>query len=109
MSQVRRTEVHPLLGRRLHSSESKDIVFQVQIDQDRLPFLQDHRVFGAVIFPLAAYIEIALAGAIDVLGAGICVLENLVVGESLVLSDGQPRTLQSIFCLGETALLIYKL
>ena len=51
---------HPLLGYRLSQTEG---VWENHLDVDRVPYLADHVVDGAVMFPAAGFIEIALAAA----------------------------------------------
>ena len=51
---------HALLGARLPSPHP---IWQVEIDQQRLTYLNDHRIQGEVVYPAAAYVEMALAAA----------------------------------------------
>src|SRR5262249_40381944 len=55
---------HPLLGRRLRSALSLVLYESVQ-GGERLGYLRDHVVQGAVIFPGAGYVELALLGVHD--------------------------------------------
>ncbi len=50
--------VHPLLGRRVAVAEP---AWHQTLSSLRLPWLEDHRVGGAVVMPGAAYLEAALA------------------------------------------------
>src|SRR5207247_542383 len=58
---------HPLLGHRLRVAEP---VWQVEIGRRLQPFLADHGVDGAVVFPAAAYLEMLLAAARELCGDG---------------------------------------
>ncbi len=51
-------QAHPLLGTRLDLG-LREIVFET--DLDSLTYLRDHRVNGAIVFPAAGYLELALA------------------------------------------------
>ncbi|WP_053070824.1 type I polyketide synthase [Halomonas sp. PR-M31] len=51
---------HPLLGYRLAQQE---LTWESQLDAKRLPWLGDHVVGEAVVFPGAGYVELALAAA----------------------------------------------
>jgi acyl transferase domain-containing protein len=87
---------HPLLGRRLHIAGAREIRFQSRIDQGSLAILQNHRVFDEVILPVAAYIEMALAGGRAVLRSDDLVLEDIVLQQALLLAQGQQVTLQVV-------------
>jgi acyl transferase domain-containing protein/NADPH:quinone reductase-like Zn-dependent oxidoreductase/NAD(P)-dependent dehydrogenase (short-subunit alcohol dehydrogenase family)/acyl carrier protein len=88
-------DVHPLLGHRL-SSASKDVLFDARIDAEALPYLADHCVYGNVVVPAAAYLEMGLAAAAQTLGSGPHVVENVVVSEPMVLVSGSERPVQVI-------------
>ncbi len=95
-SNVLNTEhVHPLLGQRIQSA-SKDIQFENEITLDALPFLNDHRVYGSVIVPAAAFMEMGLAAAREVFGEGLYSLENLTVHDPLILVEDGSRVVQLI-------------
>jgi acyl transferase domain-containing protein/acyl carrier protein len=66
--------VHPLLGSRL---EAPQPTWQVAIDTAGLSYLTDHRVGGAIAFPSAGFVEMALAAARETFGTVPCVLENV--------------------------------
>ncbi len=86
---------HPLLGQRIQSA-SRDILFENEISIDRLPFLNDHRVYGSAVVPGTAYMEIGLAAAREVFGTGQYSLENLSVHEPLILDDNSAQIVQVI-------------
>ncbi len=51
---------HPLLGRRVRSAHP---LWESSLGGDSLAFLDDHQIQGTVVFPGAAYVEMALAAA----------------------------------------------
>lgn len=51
-------QVHPLLGAKLQAAYP---VWDVEIDQQQLSYLSDHAIQGSVVYPAAAYVEMALA------------------------------------------------
>ena len=53
-------EQHPLLGRRVRAAHS---LWESSLGGDRLAYLDDHRIQGTVVFPGAAYVEMALDAA----------------------------------------------
>lgn len=82
---------HPLLGVRLQLAPSAQ-VWESEIDLRRLPFLADHCVRQAVVFPAAGYIAMALAAGREALGAA-CSLDALQFDQALLLGD-EPSRLQ---------------
>lgn len=89
------TPPHPLLGQRLRSA-LKETLFESQLSTDLLPFLVGHQVYGMVVLPGAAYLEIALAAAAAALGSGPYVLREVSIQEALVLPEDAGRTVQLI-------------
>lgn len=61
-NQPRGSEVgeHPLLGRRVRAANP---LWETTLEGDGLGYLDDHKIQGAVVYPGAAYIEMALAAA----------------------------------------------
>jgi acyl transferase domain-containing protein/acyl carrier protein len=57
---VNRKREHPLLGYRCKEAEA---LWENQIDAQIFDYLQDHQVDGGVIYPAAAYLEMALAAS----------------------------------------------
>lgn len=88
---------HPLLGRRIRSSLVRSTLFETRVSETRPTYLDDHRIFGTAIFPGSAFIEMALAAAVDS-GAVACSIEQLELQSPLVLPhDGAERLLQMAF------------
>ncbi|GII04041.1 type I polyketide synthase [Planobispora takensis] len=77
---------HPLLGERVPLMEA---AWQGRIEPERLPWLPDHEIDGAVIMPGAAYIEMALAAGRRALGGPVEVTA-LRFPAGMVLSDSGP-------------------
>lgn len=53
-------QAHPLLQLRMSTASP---AWESSIDEWRLPYLSDHRVRGAVVYPGAAYVEMGMAAA----------------------------------------------
>ncbi|MEH2207655.1 MAG: SDR family NAD(P)-dependent oxidoreductase [Nostoc sp.] len=87
---------HPLLGSRLHLADSKEIRFQTQINSHFPAFLADHCIYGKVIMPGTAYLEMVLGTAAKVLKSKNLILENVLYKRALVLSENEVKTLQLI-------------
>ena len=80
---------HPLLGSRVSSARP---TWEVEINTRLLGYLQDHAVRGAVVFPGAAYIEMALAAGREVFGGGDVAVEEIRFDRALFLPEGErPR------------------
>lgn len=88
---IERRRVHPLLGWPLPHA---DHIWENTLDPSVLPWLADHKVGGAVVFPGAAYAEMALAAAREWLGAGAFGLEEMDILAPLVFDEEVARTLR---------------
>ncbi|MBD2208741.1 SDR family NAD(P)-dependent oxidoreductase [Nostoc linckia FACHB-104] len=78
---------HPLLGQRLHLAGVKEICFQSEISSHEPAYLKDHRVFGEVIVPATAYIEMALAAGYQLYKSAQLVLEDVSILQPLSLGE----------------------
>jgi acyl transferase domain-containing protein/acyl carrier protein len=95
-SQAARDDLlHPLLGQQLRSSVIKDWVFESRLSANSPSFVRDHQVYGLVVLPATAYVEMALAAA-TVAAAGPGAVEDMVIHEALLLADDETRTIQTI-------------
>jgi acyl transferase domain-containing protein/acyl carrier protein len=90
------TTTHPLLGHRLVSPVIKDVVYESQWSAVSPAFMTDHRIYGTVVAAGTAYIEMALAGAIQSWGRGQYAVEDAVIREALVLGSNGTRTVQLV-------------
>lgn len=86
---------HPLLGTRLRSALRDVVQFEGVLDNRALPYLRDHRVDGRTILPGAAYVDMALSAGQRVLG-DIMGIDELVIGEPLVVADDVLRRVQTV-------------
>jgi acyl transferase domain-containing protein/SAM-dependent methyltransferase/acyl carrier protein len=92
---------HPLLGKRLDSPAIAGAVFEIEMGVERPAFLDDHRIFGRLIMPSPAYIEMALAGAAEVSELGRskslpCEVTDLLIREPLFLPEEDSSRIQLI-------------
>ncbi|WP_420392341.1 type I polyketide synthase [Acuticoccus sp.] len=77
---------HPLLGERLRLDVAE---WRAVLDAEGLPFLADHVVGGAVLFPAAGFAELLLAAG-RLLAPGVALeLRGLDIVAPLVLDDGE--------------------
>jgi len=88
--------VHPLLGERIDLANIHSaFVWQAEFNTDTLRYLADHRIDDEIIFPAAAYIEMALQVAAE---AGLYlshVLSDFVFMQKMILQEGKPKAIQS--------------
>lgn len=88
---IGRRRVHPLLGWRIPEAEWS---WDNTLDPLMLPWLGDHKVGGAVVFPGAAYAEMALAAAREWLGGESFAFEQLDILSPLVFDEEHARSLR---------------
>ncbi|NMO18054.1 SDR family NAD(P)-dependent oxidoreductase [Pyxidicoccus fallax] len=88
---------HPLLGEALTVSTQAGMrLWETTLDPKRLPWLGDHRVQGAVVFPGAGYLEMALAAGAEALGAGAFRVTDVSFVEALVFAGEAPVEVQVV-------------
>ncbi len=88
---IQRRRVHPLLGWRQPAAEAS---WENVLDPTLLPWLADHQVGGAIVYPGAAYAEMALAAGRE-WGAGQHTsLESLDILAPMVFDGDHARTLR---------------
>jgi acyl transferase domain-containing protein/acyl carrier protein len=71
-------------------------IWDIELGADQFPYLKDHCVQGIIVFPAAAYIEMALAAAKEIFGDGSHALENLSFKKALHLDPAGPRQIQFV-------------
>ncbi|WP_394829189.1 type I polyketide synthase [Pendulispora albinea] len=75
---------HPLLGASLALADSDAFVFTHRLSLSEHPWLADHRIFGDVVFPATAFVELATVAAHRV---GFERVEELTLEAPLVLPE----------------------
>ena len=87
---------HPLLGNGRELATMSGVwIWDSEIGLDNHPWLSDHRVQGAAIFPATAYIEMACAAASDALGPGPVRVRDISNLKPMILRDGMRRRVQA--------------
>lgn len=99
-------QVHPLLGCRLQSAQP---VWDVEVDRERLPYLYDHYIQGAIVYSGAAFMVMALAAAQETYKDEPYVVEEIEFQRALLLPDGEPQRLQLLFHPQQACFEIYSL
>ncbi|MFG2197161.1 SDR family NAD(P)-dependent oxidoreductase, partial [Streptomyces sp. NPDC048639] len=75
---------HPLLGAAVEPADSEGVVFTGRLSLQSHPWLRDHVVGGAVLFPGTGFLELVLRGA-DAVGCER--VEDLTIAVPLVLPE----------------------
>lgn len=88
---IERRRVHPLLGWRIPEAAH---AWENTLDPAVLPWLADHQVGGAIVFPGAAYAEMALAAAREWLGGESLAFEEMDIVSPMVFDGEHARTLR---------------
>ncbi|NDY56492.1 SDR family NAD(P)-dependent oxidoreductase, partial [Desulfovibrio sulfodismutans] len=82
---------HPLLGRRVRRGLP---VWENTLDTHLVPFLADHVVGSEVVLPGAAYLEMALAAALEAYGPGAVEMENVELRHPMTFIQGKGRVVR---------------
>ena len=89
LSQRRRE--HPLLGYRIKEGRFS---WENHLDTALHPYLSDHKVGGAVVFPAAGFVEIAMAAGSLRFGSSSVDLEDLEIRAPLLLEEKKSKTIR---------------
>ncbi|TQE25655.1 acyltransferase domain-containing protein, partial [Streptomyces ipomoeae] len=92
VAQVRQGRVdHPLLGHRLPGAEP---AWEARLDAEALPYLEDHRIQGNLLFPAAGYLEMAVQAVRELTGGTDAALADIELRKALFLPDEESRAVQ---------------
>ena len=101
-SQVEGKNSHPLLGDRMNLANSPStFVWQSEINNKLLWYLEDHRIGDQILFPAAGYIEMALQAAAETGLDHSLELCDFVFKERMILQNGKPRLIQALLSPGQ--------
>ncbi len=90
-------QIHPLLGRKLLLAGAPETRYEVGMSHNSPKFLGDHIIYGKIIFPLAACLEMALAAGVSTFDSDCFVLEEIAVMQALIIPKDGAKTLQLVF------------
>ena len=101
---------HPLLGRYFKAAHPAETHFwEVALDKRAMPYLDDHRIEGVAVLSASAYVQMALAASVEVLGARPFSLKNIDFHRALFLPDGETRLLQLILSPGTDGAAVFQI
>ncbi|WP_280276804.1 type I polyketide synthase, partial [Nocardia wallacei] len=84
---------HPMLGAVLDGPEPGELRLTGRISPGTHPWLADHRIHGAVLFPGTGFVELALCAAA---AAGCAAIRELTILAPLAFPDDTPRRIQVV-------------
>ena len=91
------SNAHPLLGAVLRSP-LQSTGYQSGVSADAPGFIRQHAVLGRIVMPAAAYLEMLIAARERVLGGATIVVEDITIGEAMLLEDdGTARLMHTQF------------
>ncbi|KAH8660863.1 fatty acid synthase S-acetyltransferase [Tricladium varicosporioides] len=91
--------VHPLIDDSTRLSDDSRGMFTLRLSTGANPFLIDHQVDGAIVFPASGHIEAAYAAATNLSPHQNAVIEDMRIEHPIVLTDPEgvaPQTLLEI-------------
>jgi acyl transferase domain-containing protein len=102
---------HPLLETHMALVHPVSMhVWESTLDVQKLPYLKDHRIQGAIALPISAYVEIAQAATREAFGAGKHILQEIELKKLLLLPEKGSQKVQVILssnASNQTAFQIY--
>ena len=88
---------HPLLDTYVALVHPAHIhVWESALEKRRLPYLNDHRIQGAIALPISAYVEMAQAATAEAFGKGKHVLKEIELKKLLLLPEKGSQKVQVI-------------
>lgn len=95
VAQIRLGEIdHPLLGRRLPVS---DPAWEVLLDVEQQPYLNDHRIENNIMFPAAGYIEMAFQATKAMSQNAIVRIGDIEFKKALFVPESETKPVQFLF------------
>lgn len=85
-----------LLGSRIFSPALQAEVFETQISAANFPYLADHDIDGSLLFPMAAFLEVAASAASAATGTAAKHLTNISIESPLIVTEKSPVALQIV-------------
>ncbi len=88
---------HPLLASHVELVFPTGVhVWETALDKQRLPYLNDHRIQGAMAAPVSLYVEMAQAATVEVFGPGANSLSEIELKKLLLLPEQGAQKVQVV-------------
>lgn len=92
-----KSKTSALLGHKHHTpAPENDFFWENELDLTKYPYLQDHQVKRQIVLPAAAFVEIALAGAIEQRPLFPTTLSDITFEQLLFIDDETTPTIQLV-------------
>ena len=92
---------HPLLGWHFNSAAPAGAHYwETTLDRNSRPHLDDHSIQNVAVLPASAYLEMAIAAAVEVFGTQSVELQDIEFRKALFLPEGVAHTIQVILSQG---------
>ena len=89
--------INDLAGSKLKSASKNEFIFNSTVSSDNPIYLKDHIVFDKIVFPGAAYIEIAMSAGSVVLNSDQLCISDLEFHQALILETDDYKNIQTVF------------
>jgi acyl transferase domain-containing protein len=88
---------HPLLASHVELVFPSGMhIWETALDKQRLPYLSDHRIQGAMAVPVSLYVEMAQAATVEVFGPGAHRLSEIELKKLLLLPERGSQKVQVV-------------
>ncbi len=88
---------HPLLESHISLVHPTGVhVWEIALDKQRLPYLSDHRIQGAMALPVSVYVEMAQAATVEAFGPGNHILTDIELKKLLLLPEKGSQKVQIV-------------
>jgi acyl transferase domain-containing protein len=85
---------HPLLGLQTSSPVPS---WEAELNRNYLPYIDDHKIDGLVLFPGAGYVEAFLQVHREAIGGSQATLRDVTFSKALILDDAQSSILSNLY------------
>lgn len=101
---------HPLLGRHVPvAARPGEHVWMGEISLEQFPWIDDHRVEGVAVLPATAYVEMAIAAALEAGSELPVVLGQIEIEKSLQIQPATPIEIQTQLMRQEEGLVDFQI
>ncbi|MFE1744072.1 SDR family NAD(P)-dependent oxidoreductase [Coleofasciculus sp. H7-2] len=89
-------QYHHLLGQRLRLPFSEEIRFESRFSLNSPFYVNDHKIYGAVVVAAASHISMVFSAVKEAFGVESCEIEDLYIPNALILPEEGSRLVQLV-------------